>query len=123
MPDKWAWDKEHIRRYHEIHEPYDSYERLMIEEAASNPYWIEMWASQGNVTKHVLPSGLMFLTKCGKGKFEQYVLTDTGEALDFWHEPKDYQVKKPLVATPELSAAAERKLVELRGRRRKRRNG
>ncbi|MEM2609929.1 MAG: hypothetical protein QXQ47_06805 [Candidatus Bathyarchaeia archaeon] len=120
--DRWAWDKAHIKRYREVHEPYDSYEQLMIEKAASNPFWIEMWGSQGNVTKHVLPSGLTVLTKSSQGKFEQYVLTDSGEVLDFWHEPKDYQVKKPLVVTPELIVRAECKLAELRGRR-KRRNG
>jgi len=114
--DKWGWDREHIRRFREIHEPYDDYESFMLEKARVNPFWVEMWASSGCVEKRVLPSGLTVLTKRAGGKFEQYVLTDSGEVLDFNHEPKDYHTRlnKPMVATPELIERAERKLAELK---------
>ncbi|MEM2254813.1 MAG: hypothetical protein QXD73_04415 [Candidatus Bathyarchaeia archaeon] len=112
--DKWSWDREHIRRFREIHEPYDDYERFMLEKARVNPFWVEMWASQGNVEKRVLPSGLTVLTKRGEDSFEQYVLTDSGEALDFSHEPKDYHIRlnKPMVITPELIEKVKWKLAK-----------
>ncbi|MEM2440514.1 MAG: hypothetical protein QW493_04795 [Candidatus Bathyarchaeia archaeon] len=89
-----------------------------MEKAKENPFWIEMWASQGNVEKRVLPSGLTVLNKRGEGGFEQYVLTDSGEVLDFIHEPKHYhkRLNKPMVITPELIEKAERKLAELKKR-------
>ena len=88
----------------------------MLEKARVNPFWVEMWAGSGCVEKRVLPSGLTVLIKRGESKFEEFVLTDTGEVLDFHHEPKDYHVRlnEPMAVTFELIERAERKLAELK---------
>ncbi|MEM3760273.1 MAG: hypothetical protein QXZ02_04070 [Candidatus Bathyarchaeia archaeon] len=95
--DRWEWDKKHIQQHRETYEPYTDYERLMLEKAQTNPYWLQMWASQGNITKQTLPSGLTILTRRKQNIHEQYILTDTNQTLDFIdYTPKTNKTKQHL---------------------------
>ena len=94
--DRWMWDRESIRKYREIQEPYDWNQEFMMDKFRNNPFFFEIWSSQGEVEKTVLPSGLTVLikkhekprAKWDKDEWEQVILTDGNEVLDYDYEPK-----------------------------------
>jgi hypothetical protein len=99
--DKWAWDREHIKKYREKYEPMDPSEAGRFDVFNRNPWALETWIGDGkDIDRKELPSGLVVITKIRDGRWEQVVLTDKGECLNFTHEPKvEYKPVPPL--TPE----------------------
>lgn len=110
--DKWAWDKESIRRYRKTQEPYDWFQEFMMEQFKENPFTLDIWKRKTRtIKKDILPSGLIILTKHKQveGEWETVVLTDDGKVLDFDYFPKkerprrheyieeDFEKVKPLL--------------------------
>ena len=110
--DRWEWDRNHIKEYREKVEPYNDYERMMIEVLNRGGFSAEldMWKNsflkdaqthpvcrechKGKiVTKETVEySGLTIMTRyCSNPEccfFEKVMLTDEDEVLDYEHKPE-----------------------------------
>lgn len=105
--NKWEWDRKSIREYRKKHEPYNSYEKMMMDMFEGNPFLIDIrkrnWHKRtecgfckegtryGEEDK-VLPSGITIMVRrCSNsncGFFEKIVLDGEGKVLDYEHEPE-----------------------------------
>jgi len=109
--DRWEWDRKSIKEYREKHEPYNSFEEMMLDgfrdsnkfSALSLESWKGRFAEKSSCwickkgtisgSETVLPSGLIVLNRqCSAPSclfFESLLLTPEDEALDFTHEPEE----------------------------------
>jgi hypothetical protein len=110
--DKWEWDRKHIRENREKHNPYTEFEKMMMD-LVNQPFSVAfdyltkypkedkdcfecmLAHRKGKIKseKTVLPSGLRVITRrCTNPDcpfFEETILTDENEILDFQHWPKE----------------------------------
>jgi len=104
--DKWNWTRQTIQAYRQQHEPYNSFEKMMLEHFKDNPFTLSIWrkpfsktkicseCGQGEIlrSEEPLPSGLVVMTKrCSNSNcsfFEKVVLTDEDEVLDYERKPE-----------------------------------
>ena len=102
---KWEWDRKSIRDYREKHEPYNDFEKMMLDQFKESPFMLPIWKNRfsGKRTcwecgetvlssKQTLPSRLVVMTlRCSNPTctfFEQLVLTDEDEVIDYQRKPE-----------------------------------